>query len=272
MSEITPVPSATVTLVRDSNGGVEVLMMQRRLKSVFVPGMYVFPGGAVDEQDHAPALYELCPQVSDEQASEILGIERGGLDYWVAAIRESFEEAGLLVAYDKDGELLVLDHAAAIERYRQHRRALNAGACTLLEILRNERLTLAVDRLVYFSHWITPVSAPRRYDTRFFVAAAPPAQSPLHDNQETISHVWVRAADALARHHAGDFKMRFPTVRTLEEFADFADVETLINAMRAKRNIPTILPRIRGSGARVLPGDPSYDDVSEQEAHGKWKP
>jgi len=66
--------------------------------------------------------------------------------------------------------------------------------------------------------------------------------------------------------------MRFPTVRTLEEFADFADVETLINAMRAKRNIPTILPRIRGSGARVLPGDPGYDDVSKQEAHGKWKP
>jgi len=97
MSEITPVPSATVTLVRDSNGGVEVLMMQRRLKSVFVPGMYVFPGGAVDDQDHAPALYELCAQVSDQQASETLGIERGGLDYWVAAIRESFEEAGLLV-------------------------------------------------------------------------------------------------------------------------------------------------------------------------------
>ncbi len=270
-ADLTPLPAATVTLVRDTDGGLEVLMMQRNLQSVFVPGMYVFPGGALDGDDDAAEIQALSASLSDEQASRTLGIASGGLAYWVAAIRESFEEAGLLIAYDSAGRLVALDQAAAIERFRRHRDELNAGARSMVKILHDEGLALAADQLVYFSHWITPVSAPRRYDTRFFVAASPPEQVPLHDNTETISHVWVRPAVALDRHRRDDFKMRTPTSRTLEEFAAYDTVDALMRAMRAKRDIPAILPRIGKDGGRLMPGEPGYADAAAADGQNKWK-
>jgi 8-oxo-dGTP pyrophosphatase MutT (NUDIX family) len=271
MAELTPVPSATVILARSSPQGLEVLMMQRNLKSAFVPGMYLFPGGAVDKDDDTPGALELSTHLTDEEASRRLGVASGGLAYWVAAIRESFEEAGLLLAYDHGDHVISLDEKAAIERYCKHRDELNAGSCTMIDILKRERLALAADKLVYFSHWITPVSAPRRYDTRFFIAEAPTNQVPLHDNTETISHVWVRPREALERFRRDDFKMRFPTMRTLEEFAPYDSVNALMDAMRAKRHIPTILPRITKDGARLLPGDVGYDESFANQEHGKWK-
>ncbi len=123
------------------------------------------------------------------------GSRAAGLPYWVAVIRESFEEAGLLIAYDAAGTLVTLDTPDRIERYRGHRHELNQARRGMLEVLRAERLTLAVDQLVYFATGSRRCRAPRRYDTRFFVAVAPPAQTPLHDDQETISHVWVRPRD-----------------------------------------------------------------------------
>jgi hypothetical protein len=124
---------------------------------------------------------------------------------------------------------------------------------------------------VYFSHWITPVTAPRRYDTRFFIAAAPPAQEPLHDNHETISHLWVRPADALDRHRENRFSMRLPTVRTLEELAAYDNVDSLMNGMRNKRDIDANLPRISRSGRYLVPGDAGYGDLAAEEEQGKWK-
>lgn len=272
MAEITPVPAATVTLVRDAANGIEVLMMQRNLNSGFVPGAYVFPGGALDASDSAPEMRALCRGISDEQASRALGIDQGGLDYWTAAIRESFEEAGMLIAYDAEQRVIPLNNADVAERFHQHRHGLNHGSRSLLDILRGEGLLLAADQLVYFSHWITPVAAPRRYDTRFFAAAAPPAQEPLHDDKETIAHAWVRPGEALDRHQRGSFKMRFPTVRTLEEFAAYDTTASLLRAMRAKRDIPHILPRITGQGRRLLPGEPGYEEMAVHEPQGPWKP
>ena len=270
-AEIAPIPSATVTLVRDAAHGPEVLLMQRNLQSGFVPGAYVFPGGALDSGDDAPAARELCSGLTDAQASAALGIARGGLAYWVAAIRESFEEAGLLLAYDAQRRMLALDGPGRVERYTRHRHALNQGACNLTDILRAENVTLAADQLVYSGHWITPLSAPRRYDTRFFVAVAPPAQEPLHDNHETISHVWIRPADAIDRHRRDEFKMRFPTVRTLEGYTAYKSVDALMKAMRARRDIPSILPHIKRDGAHLLPGDPGYEDATTREQQGQWK-
>ena len=271
MSEIVPIPAATVTLVRDADAGLEVLMVQRSLKSGFVPGAHVFPGGALDDEDNLPAIHALCAGITDDQASRALGIAHGGLAYWAAGIRESFEEAGLLIAYDARGRIVALDEPDVADRFRQHRHALNAGARSLLDILREQKLTLAADQLVYFSHWITPVSGLRRYDTRFFVAVAPPKQAPLHDNHETISHVWVRPAAALDRHQKNDFKIRFPTMRTLEELAAYASVDALMKAMRTKRNIPAILPRISKDGRRLLPGDAGYEQAVGVGATGKWR-
>lgn len=271
MAEITPIPSATVTLVRDTAGGLEVLMMQRNFNSGFVPGAYLFPGGAVDEQDAAPDASELCVGLDDTQASGALGITSGGLAYWIAAIRESFEEAGLLLAYEPGGGLVELLRDDMIERFSVHRRAVDEGGRSLAAIVREEGLRIAVDRLVYFSHWITPVGAPRRYDTRFFVAKAPAAQAPLHDNRETISHVWIRPGAALDQHRAGKFKMRIPTAHTLEQFAGFDRAASLLDAVRAQRVAPAILPRIDKNGRRLLPGDAGYEEAVGSGAMGKWQ-
>ncbi len=268
--EITPVPAATVTLVRDAGRGLEVLMMERSLQSAFVPGNYVYPGGAVDAQDAAPDASGLCAGLDDARASALLGVASGGLAYWVAAIRESFEEAGLLLACDPRGGIVELIRDDVIERFSAHRRAVDEGSRSLAAIVREEGLRIAADRMVYFSHWITPVGGPRRYDTRFFIAEAPGAQTPLHDNRETISSVWIHPGAALDRHRAGEFKMRTPTVRTLEMFAAYDNCGSLIEAMRAQKNVTAIQPRIGRDGRRLLPGEAGYEEAVGK-GRGKWQ-
>jgi 8-oxo-dGTP pyrophosphatase MutT (NUDIX family) len=271
MNEVIPLPAATVTLVRDAAHGLEVLMMQRNFQSGFMPGMYLFPGGALDDADASAEMCGLCAGLDDAAASTMLGMARGGLAYWVAAIRESFEEAGVLLTYDRSGKLVTLAQAEAAARFSAHRDTLNAGGCEFCALLQQEGLRLAVDRLVYFSHWITPVSAPRRYDTRFFVAAAPENQVPLHDNRETINHLWVNPGSALDRHRGGNFSMRTPTIRTLEQFADYATVDSLLRAMREPRKVTPMLPRIARDGRRLMPGDDGYEDAATADGQGSWK-
>jgi 8-oxo-dGTP pyrophosphatase MutT (NUDIX family) len=195
----------------------------------------------------------------------------GGLAYWAAAIRECFEEAAVLLAYDEKESLVNPREPQRFERFEEYRRRLNAGESVLEAMLERENLTLAVDRLTYFSHWITPVGAPRRYDTRFFVAIAPHDQEALPDNVEAIHHVWVSPGQALDHYHAGEFKMRTPTLRTLEQFAAYHTTDTLIAGLREQHVVPAILPRIHPDGKRLLPGDPGYDDIAAAEAQGRWK-
>ncbi len=271
MKEMTPLPAATVTLVRDTDAGLEVLMLQRNFRSGFMPGVHVFPGGALDESDYSREACALCVGLDDAAASGILKLERGGLAYWIAAIRESFEEAGILLACDARGEMVGLSEPAEIERFRAHRHSLNAGEQEFGAFLVRENLRLAADRLVYFSHWITPLGAPRRYDTRFFIARAPDAQDALHDNLETIGHRWVRPAAALAAHARGKFKMRTPTLKTLELFAQYATADELVEAMRAPHEVPALRPRIAKDGRRLLPGDPGYDEAASAEGRGEWE-
>lgn len=270
MSEVPALPAATITLVREADRGFEVLMLQRNLKSAFVAGMYLFPGGGLDPEDDANTTAPLSAGLDDGAASAHLGLSSGGLAYWAAAIREAFEEAGVLLAYDASGALVDLSSDRMTQRFEAHRELLNAGKLRFCDMLASEGLKLAVDRMVYFSHWITPLPAPRRYDTRFFLAEAPAGQEPLHDNVEAISHLWVRPQEALDRHGAGTFKMRFPTLRTLEQFAQFDNLNTLMKHMRAQTDIPAWLPRITALGERVLPGDPRYDDYATVR-QGAWK-
>ena len=271
MAAVPALPAATVTLVRDAGPGIEVLLLQRNFQSGFMPGMFLFPGGAIDAGDHAAAVLARCADLDDERASAALGLAHGGLPYWAGAIRESFEEAGVLLAYDEAGALVNPGEPHRIERFEEYRRRLNAGEHTLENMLVAEGLRLAVDRLTYFSHWITPVNAPRRYDTRFFVAVAPEGQEALPDNVEAIHHVWVQPGVAVDRYRAGEFKMRTPTIRTLEQFAAFGTVDSLIAALRALPSVPAILPRINTSGKRLLPGDAGYDEAAARDRQGKWK-
>jgi 8-oxo-dGTP pyrophosphatase MutT (NUDIX family) len=255
---VVPRPAATLSIVRDVAGGFEVLMMQRTLSAGFMPGAYVFPGGAIDREDRDPQLYALCSGIDDAAASRALGVERDGLAYWVGAIRECFEEAGLLLCYDAQGELVRFEDSATAQRFVEHRAALNAGKLSFAEFCRTERLRLAADRLTYFSHWITPLAAPKRYDTRFFAAVAPAHQQPLHDAQELIDTVWVSPAEAIERDRAGTFSLRTPTLATLRQFDACSDCAGLLQTLGAQKEIRAILPAIGADGARVLPDDPGY--------------
>jgi 8-oxo-dGTP pyrophosphatase MutT (NUDIX family) len=256
--------AATVMLVRDGEAGMEVFMLRRNLNSDFVGGAYVFPGGAVDPADREADLEAVSTGRRDEQASEVLGVERGGLAYWVAAIRECFEEAGVLLAH-RDGVVVSFKDPSVAERFRVHRAAVDEGRLRLVELCQAEDLELDVGAMHYFSHWITPVGPPRRYDTRFFVAAAPPEQVPLHDDRETIANLWVRPAEALERHARGELDLIFPTIKNLEAIARFDRSQDLLDAAAAIAEVPTICPRIvRGEdgGVRILlPGDDGYDEV-----------
>lgn len=266
---LVPLPAATVAIVRDAHGGIEVLLLQRNLRSGFVAGVHLFPGGALDEADAAPEAERRCRGLDDGAASRILGLESGGLAYWVAAIRESFEEAGILLACDGGGQLVSLATASTAAHFLALRRALNAGERDFIAVLQQEGLWLAAETLTFFGHWITPVGAPRRYDTRFFLAPAPEGQEPLHDSLETIDHLWVHPAVALDRQRAGQYQMRTPTVYTLKVFADYDTVGSLLRGI-GRGEVPVMLPRITRDGRRLLPGDPGYEDAVGEMAGGKW--
>jgi 8-oxo-dGTP pyrophosphatase MutT (NUDIX family) len=235
--------AATVVLVRDAAPGFEVFMLLRTVRSDFNAGAYVFPGGAVDRGD-AGAAQRLCSGLDDAQASARLGLTGGGLAFYLAAIRECFEEAGVLLAADAAGRPLSLHAPAEQRRFAEYRQALNAGQTTLADICARERLSLPLDAVHYYAHWITPAGMPRRYDTRFFLCRAPAGQEPLHDGQETVDHCWVRPVDALARHAAGGFNLVPATRKQLEFLARFADSDSLLAHVAALREIPAIQPQL----------------------------
>ena len=270
----TPAPArdaATVMLVRDGAGpdgaALEVCMLRRHLNSDFVGGAFVFPGGKVDEDDRSTAAGHACAGRDDAEASALLGIDAGGLAFWVAALRECFEEAGVLLAYgegDGPGDALVdMAEPAARRRLAAQRTELNSRKVSFLDLLRAEGMTLAVDRMHYFSHWITPEPSPKRYDTRFFVCALPPHQVPIHDDHETVATVWVRPGDALERAAAGELDVIFPTMKNLEAISRFDTASALLDAAAAVEKVPTVLPRVVADhrGFRILlPGDPGYEE------------
>ncbi|HTT59431.1 MAG TPA: NUDIX domain-containing protein, partial [Acidimicrobiales bacterium] len=204
-----PRPAATVLTLRDGANGYEILMVRRNVRSEFMGGVFVFPGGALDDDDHVVPVYGL----DDERASRRLGLARGGLGYHVAALRELFEEAGLLVVCNEQGAEILYDTAADRARLDAYRSALNADETTLSEVLGAEGVCLDLRRIEYFAHWITPIGPPRRYDTRFFVVPAPRGQRASHDRSETTDLRWLRPDDALGAHERGEIEMVTPTIR-----------------------------------------------------------
>lgn len=201
-------------------------MLRRNEHSAFVGGAYLFPGGAVDDDDAAPALWARCRGRSDAEASAVLGFPAGGLAFWVAGLRESFEEAGLLLG----------EPALPAGRQAQLRADLEEGRRTFAEVCEEADLTLHAGDMHAFSHWVTPQGAPRRYDTRFFVAQAPSGQEPSADLTETVEHLWIRPEDALARNEAGGFELIFPTLRSLVTLSAFATAAEVLAAASAAQS------------------------------------
>jgi 8-oxo-dGTP pyrophosphatase MutT (NUDIX family) len=257
--------AASIMLLRDAAGreeGIEVLMVRRHARSDFAADVYVFPGGAVEKSDCEEGMAALCDGIGPEEAGSIITDAPSparALGIFIAGIRETFEEAGLLLARDSSGELVscVGEKAAHFDALREE---LKEVRLTFREMIAGEGLKLATGSLAYFAHWITPELSPIRYDTRFFLAPAPPCQDALHDNLETTEHLWISPGEALERNESGEFPMLPPTVINLMALARFP---TVGEAMRspAGEEVAAILPRLSFEDGRLrllLPDDPEY--------------
>ena len=260
-----PQAAATVLLVRDSKDeGIEVFLVERASKANF-GGAFVFPGGKVDPEDGLDNMEEITTGSSDQHLSNILGEEKGGLAYWVACIRECFEEAGILIAFREDGSPFDPSDSDERQRFMEYRNRLNAGEAVLEEMCSNEKLTLATERLAYLAHWITPKIEKRRYTTRFFVAIAPQGQEGLHDGSESVNSLWIRPEDALQQQKDGKLLLIMPTIKNLESICGYSNVETLLKDKSSidPSKIPTIEPKFfmeDGKMVGLLPGDEGYED------------
>jgi len=231
-------PAATVMLLRDTADGLEVFMLRRTNAAVFAGGMYVFPGGRVDPADGD-----------------------GDEGFVVAAIRECYEECGVLLAVDPEGRMVDDGHPALA-----HREGVYDGSVDVRALAADHGLRLATDQLVWMSHWITPKGeTTRRFDTRFYVAASPVGQSSHHDDSETVASMWVRPADAVERFHVGELQLMPPTITNLEFLSRCASVADAMDASRAVGVPQVILPKIRRVDGRLagvsMPGDADYDSL-----------
>ncbi len=206
-----PRPAATLILLRPGAAGVETLMLQRTQSAVFLGGAYVFPGGSLDEKDN---LHDRVVGLTDAQASKRLGLPSGGLAYYTAAIRECFEEAGVLLAVDRQGTPVSKERAIALMRFRDK---------PFLDLLKAEDLYIPAGDLAYYGHWVTAPGRARRFDTRFFVALAPDGQEGAHDATETVHSLWITPDDALARAERGEIELVFATQHTLRDLGRFED-------------------------------------------------
>lgn len=253
--------AATVMLVRDADGsaqGVEVFMLRRTGKASFAAGMYVFPGGRVDDADGAADIEPFCHGLDDADASKQLGVDSGGLAYWVAAIRECYEEAGILLADKRDGSPLVIRD--------DDRHGVHDGSLSMVDLCRRDDLVLDVSTTQYVDHWITPVGEARRFDTRFFVTETPAGQDGLHDDKETTDSTWIRPEEALRMQADGELMMMPPTIKNLRWLSEFASASEAVDAGEAITDPVTILPKARvdESGKMIgvaMPWDADYDSL-----------
>ncbi len=271
MSVVVPRDASTVMLVRDVAAGgpgagstaMQVLLLRRNDKSTWVAGVHLFPGGAVDDEDANDEIARYCEGRSDAQASRILGVPAGGRKFFVAAVRECFEEAGILLALAGQRKALSLRDPEVARRFVDYRRRLNAGEVQLHEICAAESLALDLNCVGYFSHWITPEGSPRRYDTRFFVARVPEEQEALHDDAEVVASMWIEPARAIERHRVGEVELWLPTLRNLEAIATFPCTAALMAAVSVAED-PRLPLRLaaEGEGARILlPTDEGYEEA-----------
>jgi len=245
--------AATVILVSD-RPDLHVLMLERTRRAVFGPGATVFPGGALDADDRSSRLLARVVDLDDAAASAEHGLGAGGLAFRIAAVRECFEEAGILLALNAVTGAPI-EHGPQLGTFRDE---LNAGTLRFVDLLETHALVLCARELRLFSHWLTPVGAPRRYNTWFFVAPAPDGADATHDDNELVASEWIRPFDALAQHANGKIDLIFPTEMSLRVLARytcagdlFDDLDAVTRDERGQLRVLT-----DGTGERVaLAGD-----------------
>src|SRR6201990_2473978 len=251
---VAPRPASTVLLLRDSAASeIEVFMMVRHYEIDFNSGALVFPGGSVDKGDQ-----EIIAR--PEFYTGGAGLDAAALSFRIAAIRETFEESGILLARPKGSNALI-DAKRAGEIEAAHRADLNERKITFLKVLTDNGMLLALDELVPYAHWITPEGMPKRFDTWFFLAAAPPDQLGAHDGKESTDSVWVSPREALAGGESGRFKLPCPTTRNLIKLGKQSHVKAALDGSRGQ-DIVTVMPvmtRLNGGRQLRIPKEAGYD-------------
>jgi 8-oxo-dGTP pyrophosphatase MutT (NUDIX family) len=244
-------------LLRDTNPGVEVLLTQRHRANKFAGGDFVFPGGKIEVDDNPDDAVAWCVGLDPARASARIGTAdaKTAIGYWIGAIRETFEEVGVLLAYDASGQWARVD----APRFADYRAACQNENQAFWTMIKTEKLKLATDRLVFFAHWITPEESPYRYDTHFFAGPIPDGQEPKGDDHEVVDLRWLSPRGAIDAFKRGEISLRNPTVQNLE-LCDGPSVKDVMAAVGV-RDVPVIRPRVimEGDKRRVLmPGDPGY--------------
>ena len=275
-----PKKASTVILLREIKPeGFEIFLLKRHEKSSFMGGNFVYPGGRVDHGDGHTEVCAHCKGLSPEEAHRILGRSLPpdeSIAHWVAGIRELFEEAGVLLAYDQTGQVLSFKNSIDQERVLKCRGSLQKGALTLLQIAQEERVFFALDQLHYYAHWITPEARSERFDTRFFLTCHPEGQEATYDQKETTLGVWLTPKQALEENLKGTTALSPPTLKTLEDLSRFTSVAEVFKALR-KAEIQPILPvltKIKDETLLIFPWDPEYGifqkgEVPEKVDHGR---
>jgi len=256
-----PRPAATVVVLRDGPAGPEVFMVRRHEGTAFMGGAHVFPGGRVDAADR-DADDTWCDGMAAAARQLDSLPPADAVAYHVAAARELFEEAGVLLARHPDGDFVSLAGAADHERLKQDRTRVHDAATTLRAVIERERLHLALDALVLFAHWVTPPIDSRQFDTRFFMTRIPPHQTPAHDDTETTHSLWARPGDAIAQAERDEIILPPPTWSTLRELEPFESVKEALAWARRRTVIRRMPKAIEQDGHRMLllPGDPLHPD------------
>jgi 8-oxo-dGTP pyrophosphatase MutT (NUDIX family) len=252
-------PAATVMLLRDGEVGIEVLLLRRGSKAPFFGGTYVFPGGLVDNTDNADLMAPFCGHLDDARASELLDVEHGGLAFWVAAIRECYEEAGIFLARQRHSTVPM--DVLSIGPSELLRVAGRRPVTDIADVCSRYDLVLLAHWLHPVSHWVSPTTVTPRYDTWFFVAPAPQGQTAVHDPAEIADSRWIAPNAALQLADTDEMALTIPIRKNLELLRGYATTDAALEAMRRATPL-TIVPRLHrvaGTVRVLLPGDVGYD-------------
>lgn len=256
--EAVPIRHAATVMIVDERPELHVLMVQRTSRAVFGPSAWVFPGGRVDPDD-AVDLDSIVHGLDDVEASQMLEVDVNGRAWWFAGLRETLEEAGLLLGAG----------GAAADAIDRTRTAVHDDAGRFATALVENELSLDLSQMHEVARFITPLGPPRRFDTRFFVAAAPENQIASHDEEEVVQHTWVRPADAIEAWRNDDFPLMSVTHRMLACLARYESVDALIDVAGARRDAARV--RVNdpdGAYEVVLPGEPGYETAEVEIEHG----
>jgi len=260
-----PKKAATTILLRNKEPeGFEVFLLKRHEKSSFMGGNYVYPGGRVDREDGSLEICSFSKGINPDEAQAILGraiSPEESFAHWIAGIRELFEEAGVLLAYDHKGKLLQMKDPQQRERFLHYRNPLQKDKISICEMAQKENLLFALDQLHYYAHWITPEARSERFDTRFFLTRYPSGQEATHDQKETTAGAWLTPRKALEENLIGEVVLSPPTLKTLEDLSRFESTDEVFGTLKSGdiRPVLPVLTKVESGALLIFPWDPEYE-------------